>query len=239
MWNNSFELIDFHSHILPGVDDGAKDIDMSLDMLSCLSDEGIDKVVSTSHYYSQEEDISSFVLRRDKALSLLLDEIRKSEKTFPEIIPASEVRIYPDMWKSEDLWKLCIGSSKHILLEMPYDKWSDWMYAEIYSLTSRGYIPVMAHVERYIGMQKESDIEKNLLSLGVLIQCNSSFIHTRREKKFVKSLIEKNRLFAIGSDCHNTDTRPPLLSDALGYISKKYGDDYLRILMENVQNIMR
>ena len=68
MWKDNFEVIDFHSHILAGVDDGAPDLQTSLDMLSALSDMGVDKVVSTSHYYNSVETISSFISRRDEAL---------------------------------------------------------------------------------------------------------------------------------------------------------------------------
>ncbi|MBE7051407.1 MAG: hypothetical protein E7395_02390 [Ruminococcaceae bacterium] len=238
MWKDNFEVIDFHSHILAGVDDGAPDLQTSLDMLSALSDMGVDKVVSTSHYYNSVETISSFISRRDEALYRLERHIKENDIYMPEIIPASEVRIYSGLWQEADLSRLCIGNSKCILLEMPYDHWSDWMFNEIYAINSKGFVPVMAHVERYIGSVPQKTIESSLLSLDVLVQCNTDFLESRASKKFVKRLLSKGNLNFLGSDCHNMNSRPPKMTEALEYVAKKFGEEYLKMLMQNAIEIV-
>jgi len=238
MWNDDFHLIDFHSHILPNTDDGATDVDMSIEMLSMLYSQGIDKVVATSHYFSEEESIASFLLRRDKAIELLKEAVSAKDLTLPCIIPAAEVRIYSGMSKDDCLDKLCISNSRKILVEMPYTAWSDWMYSELYTLKAKGYTPIIAHVERYIARTGIKEIEEKLLSLDVLVQINADFVLSRKAKKFVKRLIESDRLTVLGSDCHNTTTRRPDFSGAFSHITKKYGDGYLRHLMANAHSII-
>ncbi len=238
MWNDDFPLIDFHSHIVPNTDDGASDVDTSVAMLSMLYEQGIDKVVATSHYFSEDENISSFLARRDKGLELLMQSIQSQNLTLPSVIPAAEVRIYSGMSKDENLHRLCIANSRKILVEMPYTAWTDWMYSEIYALKAKGYVPIMAHVERYVRQVGTKDIEEKLLSLGVLVQVNADFVHSRKEKKFVKRLIETGALTVLGSDCHNTGHRAPAFTDAFRFITKKYGDEYLKHLMSNAHSII-
>ena len=79
MWNDNFEIIDFHSHILPSVDDGARDTEMAVQMLEMLSSQGVDKVVSTSHYYKFSEDIQSFLTCRDESLYKLETYIKEQD----------------------------------------------------------------------------------------------------------------------------------------------------------------
>lgn len=238
MWKDSFELIDFHSHILAGVDDGAPDMQTSLSMLSALSEQGVDKVVSTSHYYNSAEDVSTFLARRDEAIFRLERHIKEHDIFMPEIIPAAEVRIYAGLWQEPQLSKLCVGESRKLLLEMPYDRWSDWMFNEIYSLIAKGYTPVMAHVERYVDMIPLKIIENALLGLEVLVQCNADFVSDRAARRFVKKLASHGRLTVIGSDCHNMTSRAPNLQQAFEYIAKKFGEQYLELLMKNALSII-
>ena len=233
MWKERFEIIDFHTHILAAVDDGAPDIDTSLQMLSHLMQQGVDKVVSTSHYYDFADDIDSFIARRDEALFRLERHIKEHDLYLPEIIPAAEVRIFSGMWQQEQLERLCIGDTRNILLEMPYDHWSDWMYSEIYSLIAKGYTPIIAHLERYVDMIRSKEIENSLLSLEVMVQCNGTFVSNRHERRFVKKLLSQGRVAAIGSDCHNMQSRKPDVSRSFDYISRKFGDEHLEYIMKN------
>ena len=238
MWNDEFELIDFHSHIVPATDDGATDVDTSLEMLSMLSSQGIDKVVATSHYFNEKESISSFILRRDGAIGNLKQAMNLKGFNGPKVIPAAEVRIYPDMNKDENLKDLCIATSRKILVEMPYSPWSDWMYNELYALKAKGYVPIIAHVERYVDIVGTKEIEEKLLSLDVLVQVNADFLHSKKEKKLVKRIIKSDRLTVLGSDCHNTTSRCPRFSESFSYIIKKYGKEYLWRIMSNAQTII-
>lgn len=237
MWKDSFEMIDFHSHILAGVDDGAPDMQTSLAMLAMLSSQGIDKVVSTSHYYNSVEDVASFLARRDEALFRLESHIKEHDIYLPDIACGAEVRVYSGLWQEPQLNRLCIGDSRKILVEMPYDRWSDWMFGEIYSLTAKGYTPIIAHIERYIDMIPAKVIEESLLCLDVMVQCNADFVSRRSQRRFVKKLIDSGAHVILGSDCHNMTSRPPRMSEAFAYISKKFGDDCLKYMMDTASAI--
>ncbi|MBE7050246.1 MAG: hypothetical protein E7394_05680 [Ruminococcaceae bacterium] len=238
MWKNKFEITDFHSHILPGMDDGAKDLKESLKMLEKLLEEGVDKVIATSHYYQFREDVPTYVERRDRVLYNLESYIKEHDIYLPEIVPACEVRIWHGMSRDENLSKLTVGESKYILLEMPYDQWTDWMFAEVYSVSSRGFIPIMAHLERYVDLIPEKTIIQKLLSLGVHVQCNAESLKLRKSRKFMKKLIKHQRLTVLGTDCHNLDDRPPEFNYALEYISSKFGDEALEKIMTNANIII-
>ena len=232
MWNDKFEIIDFHSHILPSVDDGAKDMETSVKMLEVLSSQGVDKVVSTSHYYKFSEEVQSFLNHRDESLFRLETYIKEHDLFLPEIVPAAEVRMYPELWKEPLLDKLCIGETKNILIEMPYDKWTEWMYNEIYALIAKGYTPVMAHLERYIDRIPQKEIFAKLLHMDVLVQINAESFEERGRRRFIKKLVKGGFPIVIGTDCHNLTSRKPHIDSAIKYIVKKYREDYLERIME-------
>lgn len=233
MHNLTSEIVDFHSHILPGIDDGASNLEASLEMLKLSRSQGVDIIVSTSHYYNFQESAESFVTRRDDALYKLCRHINEHDMDLPEIVSAAEVRLYPNIRLEENLDKLCIEGTKNILIEMPYSSWSGWMYNEVYGLITRGFTPIMAHIERYLGPVSEKEILEKLLSMEVYVQCNADSFSSRRMRKFIKKLIKLNRLTVIGSDFHNMDSRISHFDDALSFISRKYGDEYLNVIMEN------
>jgi len=220
------------------MDDGAKDLKESLKMLEKLLEEGVDKVIATSHYYQFREDVPTYVERRDRVLYNLESYIKEHDIYLPEIVPACEVRIWHGMSRDENLSKLTVGESKYILLEMPYDQWTDWMFAEVYSVSSRGFIPIMAHLERYVDLIPEKTIIQKLLSLGVHVQCNAESLKLRKSRKFMKKLIKHQRLTVLGTDCHNLDDRPPEFNYALEYISSKFGDEALEKIMTNANIII-
>lgn len=226
-------IVDFHSHILPGIDDGADTLETSLKMLSASKDLGVETIVSTSHYYNFRESIESFASRRDDAVYKLCKHINEHDLDLPEIVVASEVRLFPDISREENLSKLCIEGTKNILIEMPYSTWSGWMYKEIYAIITRGYNPIMAHIERYLGPVSEKEILEKLLSMDVLVQCNADSFSDWKMRRFIKKLIKLGRLTVIGSDFHNLESRMSHLDDAISYITKKYGEEYLNVIMKN------
>ncbi len=239
MINKEQGIVDFHSHILPNVDDGADSLETSLKMLELSRSQGVDIMVSTSHYYNFQETVPSFLKRRDEAVERLCTHIAEHDLDMPEIVTAAEVRLYPEMHMEEQLDPLCIDGTKNILVEMPYGKWSPWMLNEVYALISKGYRPIMAHVERYLGVVKEREILDGLLSLDVYVQCNADSFSERKMRNFIKKLVKMNRLTVIGSDFHNLDSRISHFDDAIAYIEKKFGADYLRVLMENAAYLIK
>ena len=160
--------------------------------------------------------------RRAKALEALQDRV-------PEIriIPGAEVRYYQGISRMEGLSDLRIQGSKLLLLEMPMSTWSEYMVRELIELSGKNGVRVLlAHVERYLRLQKPSVWER-ILDSGILMQVNGSFVTSLATKRKALGLLEGGLVQFVGSDCHNLTTRAPALGKAFEVIRKKLGDDYL------------
>ena len=217
-------MIDWHSHILPGMDDGSKDAAESVSMLGMQASQGVQTVVATPHFYANDETIDSFLERRSKAMEDLKAQLPENA---PKILMGAEVRYYQGISRLEGLKKLTVEGSKLLLLEMPMGVWTESMVRELVELSGKSSVRiVLAHVERYMKLQKQS-VWDRIMESGILMQVNANFFTSFASKRKALTLLEGGVVQFIGSDCHNTTTRPPLLGKAFEIIRKKLGDDYL------------
>lgn len=216
-------MIDWHSHILPDMDDGSRNTEESLSMLKALKVQGADTVIATPHFIANAESVEEFLKRRQKSyeeLSLAMD------SDCPKVLCGAEVKYYPGIAKMEGLDKLTVENTKLLLLEMPMTKWTEYTLKELYELASaKGLTLVMAHIERYISMQEKDTLDK-LLENGILMQVNASFINGIGTRRRAIRLMEGGYIHFIGSDCHNMTTRAPMVGTAYDLIKKKCGEDY-------------
>lgn len=218
-------MIDFHSHMLPGIDDGAKDVDTSLKMLTISKKSGVETAILTPHCHPRsQEHIDRFLHRRKSSLDILSPLIQEQEESLPKIVPASEIRIYAGLHKYTNLEKLCIGDTNYILLEMPYEPWREYAFEEIYQLMRLGFRPIMAHLDRFLDQEH---LFGEIFSLGALVQMNTSaFIDSKDRRKMVK-FFDTGHIHVIGSDAHNLSDRMPNMAFAYEIISKKFGKQYI------------
>ena len=164
-------MIDFHTHILPNVDDGSKGVEESTLMLTRLFEQGVNKVIATPHFYANDESVDEFLLRRNAAF----EKLSKNGCDVSKIILGAEVRYYDGISHLQDLKKLRIEGTRFLLLEMPFNKWTDYAINEVIDIANRGKISlVLAHIDRYLPIISKSVIAK-LSANGVLFQANSSF----------------------------------------------------------------
>ncbi len=216
---------DFHSHILPGVDDGSKSVSESLEMLRLEAGRGIRRVVATPHFYAHHDTPERFLRRREDALEQLRIAM-EGQPELPEIIPGAEVYYFPGMSESEALLELTIGENGYILLEMPQPPWTETMYREIEAIyVKRGITPILAHIDRYISPFRTHGILKRLEELPVLIQANSEFFLDRHTSRMALRMLQSDQIHLLGSDCHNLTSRKPDLGDALALIEKRLGEN--------------
>lgn len=215
-------MIDFHAHILPGIDDGSESVDESMIMLDSMKNQGIKTVVATPHFYANDESVDDFIERRNAAYSSL----KERSTNEPEIVLGAEVRYYDGISRLPDLKKLRIEGSKLLLLEMPFNQWTEYAVKEIIDIAGRGKITlVLAHIERYLTMQK-SGVLSRLLDNGVLLQSNASFFIGRFSRSKAIKMIKNNQIHFIGSDCHNMSDRAPNAAKAFSIIQNKLGDAF-------------
>lgn len=214
-------MVDFHSHILPALDDGAADVETSLDMLKSAYADGIDTVVSTSHLYIEDEsDIDEFIDARAEAYKVLTDAMAADGGKFPEIKLGCEVRLKPHIGNYDSVARLAIEGTNYILLEMPYSGWSNAHYEAIYNITVMGLRPIMAHIERFLRYKSEFH---HIKSLSSLFQVNAeSFLHKPMRKALLQ-LYYDGYIHVLGSDMHNMNDRKNNLKEAYEIIEGKYG----------------
>ncbi|MBQ8177148.1 MAG: hypothetical protein IJ035_08970 [Oscillospiraceae bacterium] len=222
--------IDFHSHILPGMDDGAKDTAESLELLKILSDAKVDKVVLTPHFYRDDEKIGSFLKRRAEAYERLTAAIEeyKDEICFPELVLGAEVLFTPSLSSDPDFEKLCIGDTDYILLELPFVKFHDNFYSDFVKFLNRcDKRIILAHIERYLRFGNSvKDLYRFVEAGNITCQMNCSSIAKAGffDLKKLKTMIDDGVISALGTDTHNTTSRPPMYKKAEEIIRKKCGD---------------
>lgn len=218
-------VIDFHSHILPNVDDGSDSVSQSLDMLRLEAEQGVDCVVATPHFYANYDSPERF-LRRRAAAEARLREAMAETGNFSEIIMGAEVYYFPGISESEPLLELTFSSKRCILLEMPEPPWTASMYREMERIWEKwGVTPVIAHVDRYIRPFKTHGIPDRLAQLPVLVQANAEFFLNRATRGLALRLLREDKIQLLGSDCHNMGSRKPNLADASSLIRKRLGQE--------------
>lgn len=229
-------MIDFHSHILPGIDDGAQTVEESMEMLLSLKEQGVNTVVATPHYRC-ECSISRFISNRDKAYNKLMEAIKESDKSFPEIILGAEVSVSGYLLQHKRLERLCIGESNYILLEMPQGNWHPFLYNIIYKISAQYHLKVViAHIDRYFSTVGKNKKILELVKMQPVFQINSPILDYYKGKKLIKWLDMFEVKYIFGTDCHNMDARPPLYSAPLKRFTKKHGEDFLNKTNDFVKN---
>lgn len=199
-------MIDFHTHILPGIDDGSKSVDESIRMLREEAKLGIKEVVLTPHFYASENSPQGFLRRRDKAWKEL--QPRLTER-LPRLRLGAEVYYYEGICRNADLKLLQIEGTGLLLLEMPMCRWTNRMIEDVLTLNDRqGTRVVLAHIERYLPMQ-ERDTIRTMIQSEVLLQSNVSFFCQWRTRRKALSMLCRGEIRFVGSDCHNMTTRRP------------------------------
>ena len=227
-------MIDFHAHIIPGIDDGAKTPADTQAILGLLKEQNIDAVICTSHYYPNEMSVDDFETKRTKAFATIND------KQGLTLIPASETYLSELLFNYSDISPLCIGNTDYFLLELPYKaKWDKSVFNSVERLISTfDIIPVIAHVERYAPIQAKPKLIQELIDMDCLIQLNASSVVDNASRKFAFKLLKKGYVDFLGTDVHNTTTRKPEYAAAVKLISEKLGEDVVEELDENAQRIL-
>lgn len=232
-------MIDIHAHILPGIDDGARNLAEAVRMAKNLSEQGVEAVIATSHYINE----TAYVSPRAENLRLL-EQLRYQlglEEIPIKVFLGNEVYIDPKIWELGQNGKIAtLGASRYLLVELPMDgKFPN--YEDIFEdLTQRGVQVILAHPERYASIQKKPEIATRLARKGVLLQANlGSFTgkYGRKAMKTVKWLAEKKLIFATGSDIHRPGVE---IAKATEKLKEFYDSDEIsQILTENPLKVLK
>ncbi len=203
-------MIDFHSHVLPHIDDGAKRTEIAVAMLEESKRQGVTTVVCTPHYYGKARSPEQFIAKRKESYDRLAPYI-------PDGITlrlGAEVYFNADMVASfDDLATLCIEGTQYIMLELPFAPTYPerlWQKLESFIMDS-GCTPIIAHVDRYPAVLRKPSLLKRLTDMGCLLQLNVESLETKGVKGFAFAALKKGLIHAVGSDMHNMTDRAPNL----------------------------
>lgn len=236
---DGYGVVDFHSHILPQIDDGSDSVEMSLAMLRKEAAQGITRVAATPHFYAWHDNPERFLKRRAMAAEQLREGMA-GEKDLPEIILGAEVAYYAGMSGSKELRSLCLGDSSYIMVELPTPPWTESIYEELQAIRDRqGLIPVLAHIDRYLEPFKIKRLMRKLDGLPVLVQANASFFLQRSTVRTGLRLLQAGSIHLLGSDCHNLSSRPPQLGKAILEIERKLGREAIEWVVEHQEQILQ
>ena len=226
-------MIDIHSHILPGVDDGAVDMDASVELVRELASAGVTDIIATPHYVDETNYVSE-VSANSKILKKLKTRLKK-EKINVGIFLGNEIYICSRiMGLLTDEAITPLADSKYLLVELPLSGEFPSYYDVLLELIREGYKVILAHPERYDSFQKDFDSVMELHDMGVLFQCNiGSFIghYGKGARKVAERLAKNDMIFAVATDIH----RPrgsKFMSDAIKRLSKFYGTFELEDILE-------
>lgn len=203
-------MIDIHNHIIYGVDDGARDIDESLKMIELYQKAGFDQIIATSHYDRSRYMVDAGEIK--EKVEILNEEISKQGIDF-KIYPGHEIQVELDMikkLKSGEL--LTLNGSKYVLCELSFVNKPTFLKDLFYNLQLEGYIPIIAHAERYPYVEDHIEWLEDFIKAGALVQINYASIKSHADT--TRELLQRNMVHIIGTDAHQSEWRSP---DVLAY----------------------
>ena len=233
-------MIDIHSHILAGIDDGAEALEDGLAIVRELASQGVTEIIATPHYIDETTYVSP--KQKNQRLLTQLKKALKDEKIDVELYLGNEIYICNRIDNLVESGQIAtMNGSEYILVEFPMSEKFPSYEDILHDLILKGYKVILAHPERYIITQDDFYILERLVEMGVLLQCNTgSFIrqYGKHAEKLAVKLAKKRMIFALGSDMHHTRKRNEI-ELAIKKLRKYYSEDDLeQILDKNPRKII-
>lgn len=224
-------MIDFHTHIIPNIDDGSRSIEETFNLIKEAKEAGFEGIVLTSHYI--ENYYETDAPERDVWVKAISDNL-KNKGIEANLYLANEIYMSDNMMELLIEGKAStINNSSYVLFEMPLNAEPINLYDVIYSLQENKLVPVLAHPERYSFVQKEPELVYDLIEKGVLMQANYGSIlgqYGEKAELIVRKFFENNMIHFLGSDVHRQNTIYKRIPEALEEIRAIVGDEKLEEL---------
>ena len=231
---------DIHSHIIPEVDDGACNMEESLQLLKSMAAQGITSLIATPHFYAEDNHLtpSQHNIAMQNALQKLRAEI--NGRGLPRISLGHEVHYFNGISTCEEITSLCFSGSKYFLLELPYQHISSNVATEIVDFSLNfGIKPILAHIERYARHDVFADLLDIIKEGFAEAQLNCDSVIDKRLRRLSLDLIKSGYISYLATDAHSITTRPPHYSEAIEIISKKIGSSEAGRLCNNANRLFQ
>ena len=228
-------LFDIHCHILPGVDDGSRNMDITMDMLDIAYEEGTRDIILTPHYMLNRNLYTYAEL--DQHFENLKKEVQASGK-YPDLnLYLGNEILYEEgvVTKLREGDIHTMNGTKYVLVEYNIRTPFSEIQHSIDELIQARYWPIIAHVERYQALENNLDRVADIIDKGVLLQMNISSVEggfLNENKRWCRKLVKKGYITFFGTDAHNTDARAPYTQEFIRWIKKKCGEDDARWMLE-------
>jgi len=234
------ELFDMHCHLLPGVDDGSKNMEMTLDMLQIAHEEGTKDILFTPHFMigrnhyktageldAKFEEVKAVAAERYPEMNLYLGNEILYEEGVVDLLKAGEIHT--------------MNGTRYVLVEFnvrtPFRQIRD----AIRLLSEARYWPIIAHVERYQSLVKRMERIEEMLDMQALLQMNISSVEggfLNESKRWCRKLIKEGCITFFGTDAHNVDSRAPYTQDYIPWIRKHCGDEDAEFMLSGAAKLM-
>jgi protein-tyrosine phosphatase len=231
--------LDLHAHVLPGVDDGPRDLAGSLALLQALVADGVETVWATPHV--QPMGFTTTVQLRDARLSMLRPAAASAGIAIG-IEPGGEIDLeYAAAWPDADLDRFALGE-RVLLIEFPWGgAWPSRLAPTCRALRERGYLPIVAHPERAYAVQQDPDRMAEATAAGAVGQLTAASVSGRlgdsaQQTSF--ALIERGTVHLVASDAHNTAGRAPDFAGAANVLAASYGDDFADAILQAAREVV-
>lgn len=224
-------MIDFHSHILPNIDDGSRSIEETFNLIKEAENAGFEAVISTSHYI--EGYYETDTPEREVWINAIYENLKAKDISI-------NLYLGNEIYLSENIIKLLenakastINDTSYVLFELPMNNEPLNLYNIIYEMIQYKLVPVLAHPERYSFIQKDPELIYDLIQKGVLMQCNYGSIigqYGQKAKIIIEKMLENNMVHFLGSDVHRQNTIYPLIPTINKKISEIIGEEKLNTI---------
>lgn len=244
-------MIDFHCHLLQGIDDGSRSVETSINILERSREQGVRTIIATPHFYASKMSIDSFLKNRKSAYEELAAEVRGGGSHFigddglsdglPKLLIGAETAFFDNMSVAERVGDLTIQGTNILMVEMPFVDWQESHLREIEKLSSR-YTVIIAHIERFMNRRNKRSINELLemsKTLPIRIQVNAEAFDDRKLRRKLIKMFASGEAHMLGSDCHGMNRRPPNLPAGMDALRAALGDDFLRRMNESNKELLK
>ena len=233
---------DIHSHIMYGIDDGAKDLEESISIIKNAISSGITDIVLTPHYISKSK-YSCNNNDKNKILNIIKNKLKEDNINI-NLYLGNEVMIDTDIVELINKEEIStINNTRYVLIEFSFNYEYDYYQNIIFELVRNNYIPILAHPERYKYIQEDPKRIEKYLEMGVILQGNYFSLFNKygsKAKKTLKILLKNRQISLLASDIHKKDINYDIdrLNRKLNYIvkDKKYINEILNINFTKIIN---
>lgn len=230
-------MIDFHTHVLFGMDDGAQNLEESLEMIRMQKAQGVNTIVVTPHFNVSKQSLRDFIELRNENLSVLKQAVIDCGWNDIKLLAGAELLYSTDL-HDIDLSDLVIEGTDYLLVEFSTNSMILNLENRMQNFINDGYFPILAHIERYPFFLEKPKLLKDVIEIGCYTQVNGSSIVEGKQSNFIKACFKHNLIHFIASDCHSIDRRIPNVGKTLKVVAKQYGEQIVDDLINNSKEMI-